>query len=56
MTENFIRHMVAFCGSLIVLLAYFSGYVSSAHGWWWTGLGVIVIYVAIHKLLGSGSH
>lgn len=56
MTETFIRNLVALCGSLIVLLAYYSGYVSAGHGWWWTGFGVVFIYVAIHKMLGSGGH
>ena len=51
MTENFMRHLIAFCGMLICGLAYFSGYWSSNHGWWWTAFGLIVIYLAIYKYM-----
>lgn len=51
MTEKFIRHFVSIIGALICLLAYVAGYRSGQLGWWFTGVSVIVIYVALYKFL-----
>ncbi|MFZ2190471.1 MAG: hypothetical protein WA057_06155 [Candidatus Magasanikiibacteriota bacterium] len=56
MSENFIRHFVALCGAIIVLLAFFSGYFAGQAGWWWIALGTIAVYVAIYKLVNPGGH
>ncbi len=51
MTDNFIRHFIAFAGTLVVLLAYIGGYLSSSNGWWWSAFSIIIIYVALYKLI-----
>jgi len=56
MSDNFIRHLVAFIGTLIVLLAFWAGYQAGQAGWWWSVLTVIVVYLGIYRLLDVGSH
>ena len=58
MTENFIRHFVAFVGTLIAGLIYFAGYVAGLHGWWWAGVSVAAVYVILYNLItaGGGGH
>ncbi|MBD3311167.1 MAG: hypothetical protein GF349_01565 [Candidatus Magasanikbacteria bacterium] len=51
MSDNFIRHLISFIGTLIVLLAYFSGYISGSNGWWWTAIGMLIFYVIVFKLV-----
>ncbi len=51
MSDTFIRHLVSFIGTLVALLAYFSGYISGQNGWWWTGIGLVFLYVMIYKLV-----
>lgn len=51
MSENFIRHFISFMAVLVCALAYFSGYWSAGRGWWWTALGLGVIYILVYKLL-----
>jgi hypothetical protein len=51
MTDSFIRHLVAFIGTLVTLFAFVAGYVAAGNGWWWAGLSVIVVYAAIYKLV-----
>ncbi len=53
MTDNILRHLVAICGTLVAGLAYFAGYWSSGHGWWWTVVGVAIIYVILYKLVNT---
>lgn len=56
MTDGFMRHFIAACGTVIVLLAFFSGYFAGKSGWWWVSFGVIVIYATIYKLVRAGHH
>jgi hypothetical protein len=51
MSDNLVKHLIAICGTLIVLMAYFAGYISSQNGWWWTVFATAVIYIAIIKLI-----
>lgn len=51
MSDNFIRHLVSIAITIIVGLAWLSGYFSSIHGWWWTFFGLIIVYVLIYKLI-----
>ena len=51
MSENAVRHMIAFLGTLVTFLAWLSGFVSAARGWWWTAFGLVVIYVSLYQLL-----
>jgi hypothetical protein len=51
MSENFIKHVICICGTLVAFIAWWSGYVSGGRGWWWTAIGLAVIYFVIFKLL-----
>lgn len=51
MNETFVRHAISLMGTLVAFLAYFSGYVSAGRGWWWTAIGVFVIYAILFRLL-----
>jgi len=51
MNDSFMKHFVAIMAVLVCGLAWWSGYVSGGHGWWLTGLGVLIIYPMIVKLL-----
>ncbi len=43
--------MVAFIATLICGLAYYAGYISGSHGWWWTVISVLIIYGGIYRLI-----
>lgn len=51
MGDNIVRHLVAIFGTVIVFLAYYSGYISSKNGWWWTSFGLLIIYGGIYKII-----
>jgi fatty acid desaturase len=51
MSDNTLRHLIAFLITFMTLFAYVSGYVSGQYGWWWTGVGVIVIYGAVRRII-----
>lgn len=51
MSEKFIRHLASFLGTLALLIAWFGGYISGDHGWWWAGIGVLIFYGIIYSLL-----
>ena len=56
MTDTILRHLIALSATLITFLAYLSGYFSGQAGWWWTGLWLILIYVAMYKFVDAGGH
>lgn len=51
MSDNFIRHFVSIAVTLIVLIAWVAGYFSGINGWWWTVLGIVVVYALVYKLI-----
>jgi hypothetical protein len=51
MSENTLRHLVAICATLICAMAYYSGWVSSDFGWWWTIFGLLIVYGGIISIL-----
>lgn len=51
MGDNIMRHFIALTATVICILAYYAGYVSSPHGWWWTSLGVLIVYGGVYKLV-----
>lgn len=53
MSENMVRHLIAICGTLVTLLAWFSGYFSGGRGWWWSVLSLLIVYAAIYKLVDT---
>lgn len=48
-----IRHFIAFVGALVALLIYWVGYVSGANGWFWTAIGIVIVYTAIYNLVDA---
>ncbi len=51
MSDTFIRHLVALAGTLVAILIYWAGYGSALRGWWWTILGVAIVYYALYHLI-----
>jgi len=51
MSDTFIRHLISFIGVLICGAVYLAGYLSGAQGWWWTAIGLVVIYIIVYKLV-----
>jgi len=51
MSDNAIRHLVALCAAIICALAYYSGWISSQFGWWWTIFGVLIIYGGVFRIV-----
>lgn len=43
-----IRRLISALGTLTCLLAYFSGYISGSHGWWWTS---ILVAIAMYRII-----
>jgi len=56
MTDAFIRHLVSFLSTLVVLFGYYAGYYSGKNGWWWTVFSVGIIYLAMYKFVNAGGH
>jgi len=53
MSDNFIRHVVAFIATIIGLFIYYAGYLSGQNGWWWTGFGLVIIYGGVYKIINK---
>lgn len=51
MGDNVIRHMVALAATIVCLVAFYGGYVSGPHGWWWTAASVLIVYGGVYKLV-----
>lgn len=51
MTETFMRHFIAAMSTLIALAVFLGGYFSGRNGWWWGGIGVVVVYIIVYKLV-----
>ncbi len=51
MSDNFIRHFVATCGTLVAIILYWIGYEAGMRGWWWTALTVVAVYIFLYKLI-----
>ena len=56
MSDTILRHLVSALAMVICLLAFFSGYVSGEHGWWWVAAGCFVIYGMVYKVIDVGGH
>ena len=53
MGDEVIRHLVAALATIITVLAYYSGYISGPHGWWWTVFGCVIIYGGVFRLINK---
>ena len=51
MSDKFIRHLIAFIGTFVCLMAFWAGYQSGQEGWWWAGFAVVGIYMVLYKLI-----
>jgi hypothetical protein len=51
MSEGFLRHAISFCAALLCFVSYYAGYISGTKGWWFTGLGAIIIYLIVLKVI-----
>jgi len=51
MGEKFIRHLVAVATTLVCILAYYAGYYSGGHGWWWTVFSMAIIYGSVYHIV-----
>lgn len=56
MTDKFMRHFIAFCGTVVTLLAFVAGYYSGLALWWWTGFSLIIVYLAIYRFIDVSGH
>ncbi|MFA6486182.1 MAG: hypothetical protein WCT40_02345 [Candidatus Magasanikbacteria bacterium] len=53
MGDTLIRHAVAICLTALCGVAYYSGYISGPHQWWWTAFGLIIIYGAAFNFVNK---
>jgi hypothetical protein len=51
MGDQILRHMVALSITLMCVFAYYAGYVSGGRGWWWTVIGMLIIYGGVFKMV-----
>jgi hypothetical protein len=56
MNDTALRHIIAFVFTLITLMAFWSGYISGGHGWWWVAFGCLIIYGGVYKFVDAGGH
>lgn len=51
MSDNKLRHLMAGIITFVCVLSYMSGYFSGIYGWWWTVVGLIIIYSIVYKIV-----
>jgi len=51
MSDTFIRHFISLIGALVCGAVYLAGYFSAGHGWWWTAIGLVFVYLIVYKLV-----
>ena len=56
MTDNSVRHIVAFCVTFATMLSYLAGYISGGFGWWWTIFATFIVYGIMYKMIDAGGH
>ena len=52
-SESGLRHLIAFFGTLVAVLAFWGGYASGVQGWWWTAFGLVIVYGGIYKIIDN---
>lgn len=53
MTDEFMKHFISFLVTLLGLVIYIVGYSSGRQGWWFTVLGLVVLYFLVLKLIDA---
>jgi len=53
MGDNIIRHLVAIAATAVCLLAYYSGFISGIHGWWWTVFAMLIVYGGVYRIINK---
>ena len=53
MSDKVLYILTAIVATLLVAVIFAAGYFAGNLGWWWTGLGVIVVYFITGKLIGG---
>jgi hypothetical protein len=51
MGDNIMRHLIALSITIMCALAYYAGYISGGHGWWWTIVTVLIVYGGVYKFV-----
>ena len=51
MTDSFIRHLISAIATVVCLIVYWAGYFSGGHGWWWTAIAVLGVYLIVYHLV-----
>lgn len=51
MGDQILRHLVALAITIMCIIAYYAGYISGGRGWWWTILGMLIIYGGVYKMV-----
>ena len=54
MNDKIIRYVVSFVLTGISLVIYYAGYISGAHGWWWTAFAMLIVYGIVYKIIDGG--
>jgi hypothetical protein len=53
MSDDFIRHLVAFCATAVTALAFFGGYLAGPRGWWWAAFALLVVYGGVYRIINK---
>lgn len=53
MSDHILRHLIAFLATFLFALTFWAAYISGAHGWWWTFLGIFVVYIIVYKYVDA---
>jgi CHASE2 domain-containing sensor protein len=51
MSDNSMRHFVAFTITLVAIVSFIAGYLSAGYGWWWTAFAALIVYGGVFKAL-----
>jgi hypothetical protein len=51
MGDNFLRHLISFLISVVLILVWTAGYISGLREWWFLVFGFVILYPLIYKLI-----
>lgn len=53
MSDKVLYLLTCIVATLLVAAIFAAGYFAGGLGWWWAGLGVIIVYFITGKLIGG---
>lgn len=53
MSDNALRHLIAFVATVVAITIYIIAYTSGIRGWWITGVLTLLVYAFVYRLVDA---